>query len=121
MNHSKVLYENESLITDEKEALKETTLNKSDANDSPLNSWFRQQGGSKTLMPLMNQNRSTTDTRLKRTEANFSKLPQIENSCNQKKRAFINYESSFSSIPNINDQFSPARIQTPKLSSYYLK
>ena len=49
------------------------------------------------------------------------KLPQIENSCNQKKRAFINYESSFSSIPNINDQFSPVRIQTPKLSSYYLK
>lgn len=92
-------------------------------NDSPLNQWFRQQGASKTIPPIHNQNKSE---KFKRAEhLTSSRLPQIETNATTasflKKRQFFNYESSYSSIPNINDSPSSDRAQTPKLSSFYLR
>lgn len=93
-------------------------------NDSPLNTWFRQQGASKTtVMPQLLQVKTE---KIKRSENTFSKLPTIvtnNSDSSSKKRHFLTTisDNSFSSIPNINDPYAPIRIQTPKLSSFYLK
>ena len=95
--------------------------------DSPLNTWFRQQGASNTtVMPQLLQVKSE---KMKRSENSFHKLPNIvtnnnsNNDLNLKKRHFLTTisDNSFSSIPNLNDPYAAIRIQTPKLSSFYLK
>ncbi len=94
-------------------------------NDSPLNTWFRQQGASKTtVMPQLLQVKSE---KVKRSDNSFHKLPNIvtnnNSDSNLKKRHFLTTisDNSFSSIPNLNDPYAAIRIQTPKLSSFYLK
>lgn len=111
--NQKVINENEILVLEQKEPLKlETPVIKepstNDSSANPLNTWFRQQGASKTLIPKAKQN------------DNYSKLPHIFTPV-QKKRQLVNYETSFTSIPNINDAYASIRVQTPHLSSFYLK
>jgi hypothetical protein len=112
--NQKVIHENEILVLEQKEPPKlETPVIKessttNDSSSNPLNTWFRQQGASKTLIPKVKQN------------DNYSKLPHIFTP-EQKKRQLVNYETSFSSIPNINDAYASIRVQTPHLSSFYLK